>query len=298
MREKTLDIHWATEKEAERSWSQLRLALRLYARNRMATSGLVFVILIIAAALFAPWVAPYDPELQVYAETLQPPSLKHPLGTDDLGRDTFSRIIFGARASLPVGVISMSSAAIIGVLLGVVAGFYSGRVDTLIMRIMDAFLAFPALLLAIFLVAVLGPSLRNAMLAIVIVYIPAFARISRANVLSIKEKEYVEGARAIGATDWRIITQTVLPNIMSAVIVQVSLGIGVAILVEASLSFLGLGVQPPTPAWGSMLSQGRQLMTLAWWLTTFPGLTIFLTVLAFNFVGDGLRQALDPRQRR
>jgi peptide/nickel transport system permease protein len=166
------------------------------------------------------------------------------------------------------------------------------------MRIMDAVLAFPVLLLAIFLVAVLGPSLRNAMLAVVIVYLPSFARVTRANVLSVKEQEFIIAARAIGASDWRVMIQHILLNIMSPIIVQVSLGVGMAILIEASLSFLGLGIQPPTPAWGSMLNNGRQFMTIAWWMTPFPGLAIFFTVLAFNFVGDGLREAFDPRQRR
>lgn len=286
-------IRWREARTA-RAW----LFFHTFARNHVAALGLVFLVVIAIVTLFAPWIAPHDPELQTYTDIMQPPSKKHLLGTDDLGRDILSRIIFGARTSVPVGTLSMLSASVIGVLLGLLAGYYGGRLDTVIMRIMDAFLAFPALLLAIFLVAVLGPSLRNAMLAIVIVYVPTFARITRANVLSIKEKEYIEGARAIGASDWRIMLGAVLPNIMSPVIVQVSLGIGLAILIEASLSFLGLGVQPPTPAWGSMLSQGRQFMTLAWWMTTFPGLAIFLTVLAFNFVGDGLREAFDPRQRR
>jgi len=276
----------------------VRLFVRQFVRNRTAVLGLVIVIVMTLTAILAPWFAPQDPELQIYADTLQPPSTKYLLGTDDLGRDILSRIIFGARASLPVGTISMAVSSVIGVLLGLLAGYYGRRIDTVIMRIMDAVLAFPTLLLAIFLVAVLKPSLQNAMLAIVIVSIPSFARVTRANVLSIKETEYIEASRAIGAGDWRIMMGHVLPNVMSPIIVQVSLGIGRAILIEASLSFLGLGVQPPTPAWGSMVNNGRQFITMAWWMTTFPGLAIFLTVLAFNFVGDGFREAFDPRQRR
>jgi peptide/nickel transport system permease protein len=217
---------------------------------------------------------------------------------DDLGRDQLSRVIYGARASLPVGVFSMAFASAIGVVLGLLAGYYGRRIDTVIMRIMDLVLAFPGLLLAIFMVAVLGPSLRNAMLGIVIVGIPSFARVTRANVLSIKEEEYTVAARSVGATDRRVMMNYILLNTMSPIIVQVTLGIARAILIESSLSFLGLGVQPPTPAWGSMIAEGRLFITLAWWMSAFPGLAIFVTVLSFNFIGDGLREALDPRQRR
>jgi peptide/nickel transport system permease protein len=278
--------------------SQLNLFARQFRRNRTAVVGVVLVVIIVSMAVFAPLVAPYDPYLQVYTETLQAPSAKHPMGTDDLGRDQMSRVIYGARVSLPIGVISMAMASIVGVLLGLTSGFYGGRTDSVIMRIMDALLAFPGLLLAIFLAAVLGPSLRNAMIGIVIVYIPSFARVTRANVLSTKEEEYIVAARSIGASNWRVMSRHVLLNISSPIIVQVSLGIGLAILIESSLSFLGLGVQPPTPAWGSMISQGRQFITKAWWLMVFPGMAIFFTVLAFNYVGDGLREAFDPRQRR
>ena len=256
------------------------------------------VVFMVVVAVFAGWVAPWDPELQVYTDLMEPPSVQHLMGTDDLGRDILSRIIFGARASLPVGTVSMGVSSAIGVILGLLAGYYGGRVDTVIMRILDAVLAFPSLLLAIFLVAILKPSLQNAMIAIVVVSIPAFARVTRANVLSVKEKEYVEASRSLGLKNWRIMLMHVLPNIMSPIIVQVSLGVGRAILIEASLSFLGLGVQPPTPAWGSMLANGRQFITMAWWMITFPGIAIFLSVLGFNFIGDGLREAFDPRQRQ
>lgn len=278
--------------------SQTRLFLRQFIRNRTAVIGLFLVVLMTLSAIFADSITPWDPMLQVYTDTLEAPSPNHWMGTDDLGRDIFSRIIYGTRVSLPIGVISMGVSSIIGVMLGLLAGYYGGRVDTIIMRILDAVLAFPSLLLAIFLVAILKPSLQNAMIAIVVVSIPAFARVTRANILSIKEREYIEASRALGLQNWRIMLVHALPNALSPIIVQISLGIGRAILLEASLSFLGLGVQPPTPAWGSMLANGRQFITLGWWMSTFPGIAVFLSVLAFNFIGDGLREAFDPRQRR
>ena len=225
------------------------------------------------------------------------PSARYWLGTDDLGRDILSRIIFGARVSLMVGTIAIGIAAVAGVSLGLAAGFLGGRIDGLIMRVMDALLAFPAILLAIALMAVLGPSLENAMIAIGIISIPAFARITRANVLSLREKEFVEAARALGGGGLYLASVVILPNCLSPIIVQASLGVGNAILVEAALSFLGLGVQPPEPSWGSMLAFGRSLLGQAPWYATFSGLAIFVTVLALNFLGDGLREALDPRLR-
>ena len=249
------------------------------------------------SAALADAVSPFDPEAQFADEALQPPSPRHLLGTDQIGRDQLARIIYGARASISVGVLSMLFASALGVSLGLLGGYHGGWVDSVIMRVMDGLLAFPALLLAIFIVAVLGPSIVNAILAVAIVNIPSFARLTRAQVLSIREKEFVESSRALGASDWRIMLATIMPNCMSPLIVQFTLGVGLGILVEAGLSFLGLGVRPPTPAWGSMLSTGRQFINLAPWLTTFPGLAIFLAVLGFNLVGDGLREALDPRFR-
>ncbi len=276
-----------------------RLAfLRNVLRNRLAALGVVIVGALFLIALFAPWIAPYAPEAQFSTDARQPPSAQYFFGTDTIGRDNFSRILYGTRVSLLVGVVSMLLASTLGVTIGLVAGYYGGWLDTLLMRTMDALLAFPAVLLAIFVIAVLGPSMLNAILAVGIVYTPTFARLIRANALSIREKEYLESARAIGLRDGQIMRRVILLNSLSPLVVQFSLGVGYAILVEASLSFLGLGVQPPTPAWGSMLGFGRNYMSFAPWLTAFPGLAIFITVLGFNFVGDGLREALDPRMRR
>jgi len=268
-----------------------------YARNRAALLGLVLVVGLIGAALLADVISPYPPDAQYSDRALQPPSATHLLGTDQIGRDQLARIIFGARASITVGILSMVFAAAVGTSLGLVAGFYGRHLDSIVMRFMDGLLAFPALLLAIFIVAVLGPSILNAVLAVAIVNTPSFARLTRAQVLSIREKEFVESSRALGASDGRIMLGAILPNCLSPLIVQFTLGIGLGILVEAGLSFLGLGVRPPTPAWGSMLSTGRQIINLAPWLTTFPGVAIFLAVLGFNLMGDGLREALDPRLR-
>jgi peptide/nickel transport system permease protein len=274
-----------------------RSFLRKLARNKLAIFGAVVILVMIFAALFAPWLAPYDPEQQFPMDPLKPPSREYLLGTDNVGRDTLSRIIFGARVSLFVGLTSMVIAAAIGIPLGLLAGYYGGLLESVAMRAMDTLLAFPAVLLAIFIVAVLGPSLNNAILAVGIIYIPAFARVTRANTLSIREKEFVEAARCLGASDLRVMLRSILPNTLSPLVVQFSLGVGYAMLVEAGLSFLGLGVQPPTAAWGQMVGLARNFITLTPWLITFPGLAIFLAVLAFNFLGDGLREVMDPRLR-
>ena len=267
-------------------------------RNRLAALGVLIVGGLLLAALLAPWLAPYAPEMQFADAARQPPSADYFFGTDNIGRDNFSRVLYGTRVSLFVGVASMLFAGVLGVTLGLAAGYYGGWLDTVIMRTMDALLAFPAVLLAIFIIAVLGPSLLNAILAVGIVYTPTFARLIRASALAIREKEYMESARAIGLRDGQIMRRVILLNSLSPLVVQFSLGVGYAILVEAGLSFLGLGVQPPMPAWGSMLGYGRNYMAMAPWLTAFPGLAIFVTVLGFNFVGDGLREALDPHMRR
>jgi peptide/nickel transport system permease protein len=271
---------------------------RRFSRNKLAVAGAAMILIMTLAAAFAPWVAPFDPEKQFARDALQGPSGRYWLGTDNVGRDTLSRVIFGARVSLYVGLAAMLIAFVFGAPLGLISGFYRGKLDSVIMRGMDTLLAFPAVLLAIFIVAVLGPSLNNAILAVGIIYIPAFARVTRANVLSMREKEFVEAARCLGATDARIMLGTILPNCLSPLLVQFSLGVGYAMLVEAGLSFLGLGVQPPTPAWGEMVGAARNFITLTPWLITFPGMAIFLAVLAFNFLGDGLREATDPRLRR
>jgi peptide/nickel transport system permease protein len=259
-------------------------------------AALAVVALVGVAALGAPWLAPYSPT-EMHDDLLAPPSARHLFGTDDLGRDVLSRVIHGASVSVLVGVISMGTAAVVGVPLGLLSGYRGGLADTVIMRLLDGLMAFPAILLAIAIMAVLGPSLQNAMLAIGVIYIPPFARIVRASVLSLREREFVDAARGLGAGPLRTVGRHVLPNCLSPVIVQASLGMGYAILVEAALSFLGLGVQPPQASWGSMLAEGRGFLDRAPWFATFPGLAIFVTVLGLNFVGDRLREALDPRLR-
>jgi len=272
-------------------------------RNKTGVAGLIIIVIFFLTAILAPWISPHDPVENSLYDQLKPPiwasggSMKNILGTDDLGRDILSRIIWGARVSLTVGVVSVGIALIIGSLLGAVAGYYKGWLDNLIMRFMDIVLAFPHILLAIVIVAYLGPGLRNAMIAIGIITIPRFARIVRASVLEEKEKDYVTAARAVGAWDLRIIFNTIFPNCLAPIIVQASLGFGSAILDAAGLSFLGLGAQPPIPEWGAMIAMGRSLILRAWWVMTLPGIVILLGVLGFNLLGDGLRDALDPRLR-
>jgi peptide/nickel transport system permease protein len=246
-------------------------------------------------ALFAPWVAPYDPIEQHLYERLSPPSVEHPFGTDDFGRDILSRVIYGTRISLRIGIVAVLIALSVGMAIGLAAGFYGGVTDQVLMRLMDLMLAFPSILLAIGIVAVLGPGLENAMLAIGVVAIPQYARIIRASTLSVREADYVQALRALGASDVRIIWTAILPNCLAPLIVQTTLSLATAILDAAGLSFLGLGAQPPTPEWGAMISGGRELILSAPWVMTFPGLAIFVTVLAFNLMGDGLRDAFDPK---
>ncbi len=272
-------------------------------RNKTAVIGLFIITIFFLTAIFAPALSPYDPlETSLY-DQLKPPawyeggSTKNILGTDDLGRDTLSRIIYGARVSLIVSMVSVGLAFVCGTLLGSIAGYYKGARDSIIMRIMDMILAFPYLLLAIVVVAYLGPSLQNAMVAIGITYIPRFARIVRGSVLEECEKDYVMAARSIGARHLRIIFLAILPNCMGPLIVQTTLSMASAILDAAALSFLGLGAQPPTPEWGAMIARSRGLILRASWVMTFPGIAILLAVLGFNLLGDGLRDALDPRLR-
>jgi len=272
-------------------------------RNKTAVGGLVIILLFILTAIFAPVLSPHDPlDISLY-DQLKPPiwhkggTSKNILGTDDLGRDILSRLIYGARVSLAVAVVSVGLAFVIGTLQGSVSGYYKGVLDNIVMRVMDMILAFPYILLAIVVVAYLGPSLRNAMIAIGITYVPRFARIVRGSVLEEYEKDYVTAARAIGAKDLRIILIAILPNCLGPLIVQTTLSFASAILDAAALSFLGLGAQPPTPEWGAMIAMGRSLILRASWVMTFPGLAILFAVLGFNLLGDGLRDALDPRLR-
>lgn len=272
-------------------------------RNKTAVAGLIIVVVFVLVGIAAPWISPHDPVDASLYDQLKPPmwsaggSATHVLGTDDLGRDILSRILFGARVSLLVAIVSVGIAFCVGVILGAVSGFYKGTVDNLIMRSMDILLSFPHILLAIVMVAYLGPSLRNAMIAIGIIYIPRYARIVRGSVLEECEKDYVTASRAIGARSLRIIFLSILPNCMGPLIVQTTLGFASAILDAAALSFLGLGAQPPTPEWGAMIAGGRSMILRAWWVMTMPGIAILVAVLGFNLFGDGLRDALDPRLR-
>ena len=272
-------------------------ALRRLLARKGAVVGLAVIATFITLALLAPWIVPYDPIATSWALVRKPPSALHWFGTDDLGRDVMSRVIFGARASLVAGAISVGIALSIGVPLGLLAGYRGGFVDALISRITDAMLACPFLILAIALAAFLGPSLRNAMIAIGISTTPVFIRLTRGQTLSVKVEDYVEAARAIGNPPWRIALFHILPNILPALLVQATLSIAAAIIAEAALSFLGLGQQPPSPSWGSMLNAAQRFLTNAPWMAIWPGLAIFLVVLSFNLIGDGLRDALDPRQR-
>jgi peptide/nickel transport system permease protein len=272
-----------------RVWAGLR-------RNPPALVGLVILAVLVVVAVLGPALAPYGVNAVDVDHLLEAPSGSHPFGTDELGRDVLSRVIVAARVSLLVAVVSVSLALVVGVSIGLVAGFYRGWVDNVFMRCMDVLFAFPVLLLAVAIVAVLGRGLVTAMVAIGVVYAPIFARVTRGSVLSVREQVFVRAAISIGASDRRIMRRHVLPNIAAPLIVQTSLSLAFAILSEAALSFLGLGIQPPQPSWGRMLYDGRGFVEDAWWLGFFPGAAIFLTVLAFNVVGDGLRDVLDPRQ--
>jgi peptide/nickel transport system permease protein len=277
--------------------SPARRALRRLLKRKAAVAGLVVVAAFILLALLAPLLSPYDPVATSWTLVRKPPSPLHWFGTDELGRDILARVIYGARASLLAGLISVTIAMSIGVPLGLLAGYRGGFVDALISRITDAMLACPFLILAIALAAFLGPSLGNAMIAIGVSATPVFIRLTRAQVMSVKVEDYVEAARSIGNPPWRIALVHILPNILPALLVQATLSIAAAIIAEAALSFLGLGQQPPAPSWGSMLNAAQRFLTNAPWMAVWPGLAIFLVVLSLNLVGDGLRDALDPRER-
>jgi peptide/nickel transport system permease protein len=265
-------------------------------RNPIGLVGAAVVLLTVVVALAAPLIAPYDPDAQD-SERLLPPSVTNLMGTDELGRDTFSRIVFGTRVSLQVGIVSVFIALLIGAVFGIAAGFLQGRTDAWLMRGVDIMFAFPGLVLAIVIAGLLGASRTNAMIAIGLVYAPAFARVIRGSVLSIMSEPYVEAGRVVGATNGRLVRQYVLPNIVAPLIVMISVYLSSAILAEAALSFLGLGTQPPEPAWGGMLNLARTYMEISPWMAIFPGLAIMIVVMGFNFLGDGLRDILDPRLR-
>jgi len=266
-------------------------------RNPGALAGFVVLILIILSAVLAPAIAPYDPIEQNTQAIRQGPSSDHLFGTDTFGRDVFSRVIYGGRHSLPVGLVAVGIAGIVGVITGLSAGYYGRWVDTVTMRFVDMMLAFPGILLAMAIVAILGSSLFNLMLAVGISSIPEYTRVVRSSVLSAREMEYVTAARVSGATNRSIMLGHILPNVLPPIIVLATLGIAGAIILGSTLSFLGLGIQPPTPEWGNMMSDGRTMMRHYWWVSFFPGLAIMLTVLSINLLGDGLRDALDPRLR-
>ena len=274
-----------------------RRAWRRLLRRRAALLGLAVVLGFILLALFAPWVSPQDPIATSWGAIRRPPSAQHWFGTDEIGRDVLSRVIWGTRASLLAGVVSVSLSLLIGVPIGMAAGFLGGWVDGIISRITDAFLACPFLILAIALAAFLGPNLTNAMIAIGVSATPIFVRLTRGQVINVKVEDYIEAARALGNPPFRIAWRHVLPNILAPVLVQATLATAAAIIAEASLSFLGLGQQPPAPSWGSMLNVAKNYVDNAPWMAIWPGLAIFVLVLAFNVLGDGLRDALDPRQR-
>ncbi|MDP9357946.1 MAG: ABC transporter permease [Chloroflexota bacterium] len=272
------------------------LALQLL-RRKVAVAGFVILLLLVIVALTAPVIRAADPDKVAPRAALKAPSSEHWFGTDQYGRDMYSRVIYGARISLLVGFISVSIAVVVGTTLGLTSGYYGRWVDTTVMRFVDIMLAFPGILLALALVSILGPSLTNLMIAVGVSSVPAYARLVRGSVLSAKENVYVEAARVVGCTDGTIMRRHVLPNVVAPVIVLATLGFASAILSAAALSFLGLGSQPPTAEWGRMLSEGRNYLREQWWIATFPGLAIMVTVLAMNLLGDGLRDTLDPRQR-
>ncbi len=290
LQEADVDANLIDERPLARAWRRLK-------QRKSAMFGLVVIIAFILIAILAPLIAPFDPAKQSWTAVRQAPSWLHWFGTDESGRDLLSRVIWGARASLAAGVISVSIAVSIGVPVGLLAGYREGWVDALISRITDAMLACPNLILAIALAAFLGPSLQNAMIAIGITATPIFIRLTRGQVLAVKVEDYVEAARAVGNSGVRIARKHILPNIMPALLVQATLSIAAAIIAEAALSFLGLGQQPPEPSWGSMLNTAQRFLTQAPWLAFFPGVAIFLAVLSFNLFGDGLRDALDPKER-
>jgi dipeptide transport system permease protein len=302
------DQKQAAQQAVRSGWSARRAMLAefwfYFSENKGAVAGLVVFAALVAVAILAPVIAPHSASLQNRDALLVPPfwedggTTAYLLGTDAVGRDMLSRLIYGSRFSLFIGVVVVAGALTTGIVLGLISGYFRGWIDIVIMRIMDVILAFPSLLLALVLVAILGPGLVNAMIAIVLVYQPHFVRLTRASVMSEKTKDYVVSARVAGAGPVRLMTKTVLPNCLAPLIVQGTLSFSTAILDAAALGFLGMGAQPPTPEWGTMLAEAREFILRAWWVVTFPGLAILITVLAINLIGDGLRDALDPKLKR
>lgn len=285
-------------KEKTAKNSRWKSFIKKLAKNKAAIAGAIVVTIFIIFAILAPVLAPHDPTHMEMSKKLQGPSAEHWFGTDDKGRDILSRILFGARISLTVGILSTILGAVVGVVLGIVAGYYGKWIDSLIMRICDVLLAFPGILLALAIVSILGASTTNVIIAVAFFAVPSFARIVRGSTLSVKKLEYVDAIRAMGSSDLRIIFKHILPNITSPIIVQFTLYVASAIITASALSFLGLGTQPPTPEWGTMLAQGRAFMAQAPHITLFPGLVILLVVVGFNLFGDGLRDALDPKTKK
>lgn len=278
---------------ADQRRSDQRFRRRLL-RERKAVAGLVVLAVIALVAVFAPALAPYDPDLDDFA-VLAPPSLAHPMGTDSFGRDLLSRMIIGTRVSFTVGILAAAIAVVVGSALGMVAGYFGGWVDSLISRLVDLLWSFPVIVIAVALVAVFGAGFRNVVIAIAVAYFDDFARIVRAETLALRETDFTSAARAVGATDWRIMGRHILPNMVAPIVVQLTFAVGLGILSESTLTFLGLGVNPATPTWGLALNEGRDFVRQAWWISVFPGLAIVLTVLSLNLLGDGLRDALDVK---
>jgi peptide/nickel transport system permease protein len=282
-------------KNKKRHKSHFKEVMARLAKNKLAMAGLVIILLLISIAILAPIIAPFNYATQDLKSTYAAPSKVHLLGTDKLGRDILSRLIYGTRQSLKIGMLSVAIASVLGTILGSIAGFYGGKTDNILMRILDIYQSIPGMLLSIALAASLGPGINNAIIAIGISTIPAYARIIRASIMTVREKEFIEAAIAINASDFRIITKHVLPNAISPLIVEITMNIGNSILAAATLSFIGLGAQPPSPEWGAMLVEGRNYMRDYGYLVIYPGICIMASVLSFNLLGDGLRDALDPR---
>jgi len=277
---------------------EIKYGLHLIRIHPLALAGLTVIVGLIAVAILAPWLSPYNPLSVSLSTKLLPPSLIHVLGTDDLGRDILSRVIAGSQISLRIAITVVAFAFTFGTALGVIAGVYGGAIDELIMRVTDTFLSIPSLVLALVIAAALGPSLYNLMLSLCATWWPWYTRLARGEALSVREKQYIESARMVGVSDFLLLFRHILPNCVAPLIVQASMDMGFVILNAAGLSFIGLGAQPPSPEWGAMLSLGRTYLREAWWVATFPGLAILITVLGFNLLGDGLRDILDPKLRR